>query len=87
MALSLSDLSPEARKAIQELARPGLYTVLRKGRFRVPYRILFVSDAEQPARESYERTARTLRQGVVLLIGPAGELLGCESGPMVRSRW
>jgi hypothetical protein len=87
MALSISDLSPEAQKAIQELARPGLYTVLRQDRSSAPYRILFASGAEPPARESYERTARTLRQGVVLLIGPAGELLGCESGPMVRSRW
>ena len=49
--------------------------MLRKGRFSVPYRILFASGAEQPARESYERTARTLRQGVVLLIGPTGEWL------------
>jgi hypothetical protein len=82
MSLSISDLSPEAQKAIQELARPGLCTVLRKARYSAPYRIMFVSAAEQPARESYERIARMLRQGVVLLIGPTGELLGCESGPI-----
>jgi RecB family exonuclease len=87
MALSTRNLSEEARKAIQELTRPGLYTVLRQGRSSAPYRILFASGAEQTARESYDRTARMLRQGAVLLLGPTGELLGCESGPMVRSRW
>jgi hypothetical protein len=40
IALLIENLSEEARKAIQELPRPGLYTVLRKGRFSVPYRIL-----------------------------------------------
>jgi hypothetical protein len=85
IALLIENLSEEARKAIQELARPGLYIALRKGRSSAPYRVLFASGAKQPARESYERTARTLRQGVVLLLGPTGELLGCESSPMVRS--
>jgi hypothetical protein len=61
IAVLIENLSEEARKAIQELARPGLYTVLRRGRFSVPYRILFASGAEQPARDSYERTARTQR--------------------------
>jgi hypothetical protein len=70
MTLLIENLSEEARKAIQQLARPGLYTVLRKGRFGMPYGILFASGAEQPARDSYERTPRTQRQGEALLIGP-----------------